>query len=545
MIPTPSAPPAPRSTSWGRCWLEGAGAAILLAPGFLWTEISPSHVDEYHRLLPLNTIARALAVDLVLLSLVAMLVIRALDRFTQPSLAQPPRRRPLLLLWALWLTLLATHAIASLIISQIIWWQQVTTGRALLLIAGLLLIVWLASPRLYRASVRLARGGVSLVGFCIFWMVPVLIAAGLAHQPWDQQHFVKPLPAVIAPHRRIVWLLFDEMSYDQVFAHRWPGLDLPNLDKFRAESTTFSDVQPDGRYTELVIPSIFLGSPINQVRGTPSGWMLYRTAKAAPWQPFDGRNTLFADAQREGWTTGAIGDYNPYCRILKDQLDFCWMGLPPLPNHDFHFSRDKTTLQNVVAPLVSNWRRLFEPRARPQPAPPGPSPVTDLPEVRAGDALIDDSQIDFCFVHLPLPHPPGDYNRNTGKIGPGGSYIDNLALSDRVLGHMLAEIAATPAADRTTVILSSDHSWRTWLWRHRYGWTREDELASGHGRFDPRPMLMVWFPGETTPQTIARPVPLLSMHQLVEQTMTGGIDSRSSSRPGQQNSSRVPGELGS
>lgn len=466
--------------------------------------------------------ARALAVDLVLISLVGMFVVRVLDRLTSPGQTRSLRRPAVLLLWVLWLGLLAARATAGLIISQVIWWQQVTTGRVFLLVAALLVILWLAAPGACRGAVRLARGAIMLLGLCIFWMVPVLVAAGFAHQPWDQAQFVKPLPVAAAPHRRIVWLLFDEMSYDQVFVHRWPGLELPNLDKLRAESVTFSDVEPDGFYTEDVIPSIFLGNPINQVLGTPSGWMLYRTTRRAPWQSFDGRKTLFADAQREGWTTGAIGDYNPYCRILKDQLDFCWMGMPPLPDH---FSRSKTTLENIAAPLAANWKRLFEPKDRPQPVPAGPSPVTGLPEVRAGDDLINDSQIDLCFVHLPVPHPPGKYDRRTGKLRSGGSYIDNLALSDRILGHMLAEIAASPAAGRTTVILSSDHSWRTWLWGHSYGWTREDELASGHRHFDPRPMLMVWFPGETVPATIARPVPLLSMHQLVERIMIGEIES--------------------
>ena len=49
----------------------------------------------------------------------------------------------------------------------------------------------------------------------------------------------KPLPAATTPHQRVVWLLFDEMSYDQVFVHRFPGLELPNLDKLRGESVDF------------------------------------------------------------------------------------------------------------------------------------------------------------------------------------------------------------------------------------------------------------------------------------------------------------------
>jgi hypothetical protein len=491
----------------------------LLAPGLLWTELSQTHIDQYHRLLPLTTVARALAVDLAGLSLLAMVVVRVLERLSSAgdgAGADENRRGAGALLWALWFGLLAARAIASLIVSQVLWWQQITTGRAFLVVAGLLLILWLASPHWYGLAIRATRFGSLLVGFCIFWMIPVLVAAGLAHQPWDQAEFKKPLPAATAPHPRVIWLLFDEMSYDQVFVHRYPGLELPNLDKLRGESVTFSDVEPDGFFTEDVIPSIFLGDPINRVRATISGWMLYRTARHTPWQRFDGSRTLFADARRAGWTTGAIGEYNPYCRILQGQLDFCWMGLPPLPDH---FSRDKSTLENVGAPLAADWDRVFGHKAAVTPS--GNSPLDELGAVRAGDALIGDQEIDLCFVHLPLPHPPGRYNRKTGRIGPGGSYIDNLALSDRILGQMLAGIAASGAEERTTVILSSDHSWRVGLWRDSYGWTEEDELASGHGHFDPQPMLMVRFPGETATETISRPVPLLAIHDMVERMLAG------------------------
>lgn len=512
----PELPTTPRRHSWARCWLEGAGAAILLAPGLLWSELSRTHIDLYHRLLPLNTVARALAVDLVLLSLLAMVAIRLLEKVTAP-----PASRVLSLLWALWFGLLAARAVSDFIVSQVLTWQIVTTGRVFLLTAGLGLVVWLASRRLWALIVPLLRFGVLIAGFCIFWMIPQLVVAAFTHQPQDQVSFQKPVSMPGTPHARIVWLLFDEMSYDQVFVHRWPGLQLPNLDRLRAQSASFSDIEPDGYFTEDVIPSLFLGKPIDEVRGTPSGWMLYRSGKHAPWQPFDGNQTLFADALRAGWTTGAIGSYNPYCRILKDQLDFCWMDLPPLPDH---MSRDQSTLGNVVAPLAADWNRLFA--RHPRPSPQSASSLNAVPAVPAGNALIGDAAIDLCFVHLPLPHPPGGYNRRTGHIGPGGSYIDNLALSDRILGRMLADIAASPAADRTTVILSSDHSWRTFLWRHAYGWTREDELASQHGKFEPRPMLMVRFPDETAPEEIGRPVPLLAMHDLVERMMAGEIGNR-------------------
>ena len=452
-----------------------------------------------------------------------MLVVRFLDRGTPLADRLSNRvRRPAGLLWALWFGILAPpfRTVANLALANVNWWQRVSALEAFLWMAVPLFVVWILSARWFAGTVRVLRFAVLLLGFCIFWTRPGLVVDSMTHQPRDQASFIKPLPAPAAPHQRIVWVLFDEMSYDQVFVHRFPGLQLPNLDKLRAESTTFSGMDPDGRFTEDVIPSILLGVPIDQVRGTRSGWMIYQSRRNGPWLRFQGSQTLFASAQLDGWTTGVVGEFNPYCRVLRDQLDSCWMSLPPLPND---LSRDNSTLGNLFAPLTGAWNRQFH---RKQPAPPGPQTVDILSSVAAGDALIRDSAIDLCLVHLPFPHPPGDYNRNTGRIGPGGTYIDNLALSDRILGHILAEIAQSPDAGRTTLILSSDHSWRTWLWRGRFDWTPEEEAASRHGYFDPRPMLMVRFPGQTTPDTVSRPVPLLAMHQLVERIMGGQIESQ-------------------
>ena len=70
---------------------------------------------------------------------------------------------------------------------------------------------------------------------------------------------------------RIVWLLFDELSYDQAFDHRFPGLAMPAFDKLKSESVSFSDLQPAGYHTERVIPSFFLGHVVNDIRSNLDG----------------------------------------------------------------------------------------------------------------------------------------------------------------------------------------------------------------------------------------------------------------------------------
>ena len=74
----------PRS-SWPRSWLEAAGAALLLAPGLIWNQLSPTHLDLYHRLLPITAVVRALALDVLVLWLLAVLALRTSDGATMPG----------------------------------------------------------------------------------------------------------------------------------------------------------------------------------------------------------------------------------------------------------------------------------------------------------------------------------------------------------------------------------------------------------------------------------------------------------------------------
>lgn len=519
-MPTAVAEQSKAAISWKRCWLEGAGAAILLVPGVLWSQLSPAHEDAFHRLMPQNTITRSIAVDLLLLSFVGMLGVLGIESIVRwESQSHHLQRRPLAsLLWALWLGALAAEGVSGLLFAQIVRWHWLSELRAFLILSEVLLVLWIASPRWYQRSIRYLRYGLMLLGLCIFWMVPVLLAESLEQQPWDRAQIVRPVPAAAAQHQRIVWLLFDGMSYDQMFDHRWPGLQLPSFDRLHQASVTFGSLNPEGRFTENVIPALFLGRHVVRVQMTLSGTMNFLERPEADWQPFDSSETIFSDAKRLGWTTGVAGWFNPYCRVLPKQLDFCWMQLPPFPDH---LSRNNSTLQNVLAPLIGDWTASV----------PGPGARTgnlldQLEFMDPDQHLVENANINFAFVHLPIPHAPNRYNRRTGKLEPNGSYLDNLALSDLVLGRLLADLQKSGTADRTTLILSSDHGWRVWMWRNNIGWTHEDELASGGGKFDDRPMLMVHFPGEEHASVIDRHIPLLNMHGMIEGMLAGQIENR-------------------
>ena len=136
------------------------------------------------------------------------------------------------------------------------------------------------------------------------------------------------------------------------------------------------------------------------------------------------------------------------------------------------------------------------------------------------EALIRDQSIGFVFIHLSVPHPPGIYDRRPGHHRVNGTYIDNLALADRTLSQLMATLNATPLANKTAVIVCSDHSWRVPMWRLTATWTKEDEVAS-HGRFDPRPVLMIHFPGQQEEHVVPAPFASIGIHDIIERMLRG------------------------
>ena len=485
-----------------RKFIEGAGAGILLTLGLTWNNLSSWHLDLFGRQLPINTVVRAIAIDLVLISLVCTGLLWLLERVDRPGRT---------LLWALLASALLARGLGGLAAVDIYNREGVTPLRFFVLILTLWLLLWILQRNWYALSVRGFRFFILALGFCIVWILPELVWLSFARQPHDTMASSRSFAAQSTPHRRVVWLLFDEMSYDQLFDHRWPGLQMPNFDHLRATSVNFSQVQPEGLYTSIVVPSILLRQQVSDVRSSTAGYLYLRDSAADSWRRFDPNATLFADAKRAGWTTGAVEWAFPQCRLMPEQLDSCWMQLFPYGDH---LAQQKTTVQNVISPAYAVFARLAQrPLRDTQTAAEAIDSLVD-----AAQSLASDENIDFAFIHLPVPHPRGTYHRATGQIGFGGSYVDNLALSDKILGELEATLARTPSASMTTLIVSSDHSWRVPIWRNKSGWTQEDEAAS-HGKFEPRPVLMVHFPGETAPEQIDQQFLILKEHDLVERSL--------------------------
>jgi hypothetical protein len=139
--------------------------------------------------------------------------------------------------------------------------------------------------------------------------------------------------------------------------------------------------------------------------------------------------------------------------------------------------------------------------------------VRDISQHALG--TLGNSQADLIYLHIPAPHPPAFWDRRTATFAVGGSYLDSLDYSDRLLGKMLDILEAQPRWAATTVIVQGDHSWRTGMWRPLAGWSAEDERASDGGHWDPRPVLLIHAAGQRTPETVTAPTSLMFVHAFV------------------------------
>lgn len=308
---------------------------------------------------------------------------------------------------------------------------------------------------------------------------------------------------------RILWLLLDELSFDQVYGHRYPGLALPNFDRLAQQSTNFTNAVAAAQYTRRALPSMITGKPLRRTQPSASGQhlTLYDLNSGAATR-FNPQDTVFSDAQRAGVETAIAGWYEPYCRLLPGVLNRCfWTYHDELPAG---LTDNGTLLQHTLEPFL-HFVRLST-------SPTGLGPVmpthgaldvrrhrTDyLSLLRASDELLNSGQPGLILIHMPIPHPWGFFDRKTATFPDHRtSYLDNLALADLYIGRVRAELERENLWNSTAVLVMGDHSWRTaTVWAGSAHWTPEEQAASHNGLYDPRPAYLLKLPDQQTAATI-------------------------------------------
>jgi len=480
-----------------------AFAAILLLPNYV--DLTSSEGDARMRSpVPLTRIALAHLTDMVLVALAFAGLMALLRRLH----AWPKVRWVLMallpvLLFARNLDVMPFEVPAIAVVAGGLVWT-----------CALGLLLW----KVPRVAVQLRNAGSSLLaGFAVFAMVMTWqLARATLWRPGPQE-FATHIAAPSASKPRLVWILFDELAYKPVFEERDPSLALPNLDRLRSESTLYTDMRPIAYRTTRAVPSLLLGQAVTDVEYTAQNQYLVQIGDDSHWKTFDANASLFGMAKQRGLTTSIVGWYVAYCPVFAGIATDCYWS-----NEDAQDRGPTSTgasfAQNVWFPLrilaeqITSPSRAWADVARWN----GEGHIVSVENVR-DHALqtIANSQADILFLHLPAPHPPAFWDRKTGTFAVGGSYLDSLDFSDRLLGQILNLLETQPRWAATTLIVQGDHSWRTAMWRPLPGWSAEDERASHGGQWDPRPVLMIHAPGQKSAETVAEPTSVMYVHEAV------------------------------
>ena len=499
--------------------LGALGISVIYLLAFIYPLIDPAHAFLYH----LHGSPAHVFVPVLLDILIASLLFFALLSLA----ARSPRFGPAIALSLLislpWILYRGGAASAD-------WYFPLPVSilfvSATILSCLALFFIPSTSARLLNAA-QLARTIFTFCGLSGLLVLAQLVYFGIMARAIEQAPVLHHAALASTPRPRVIWILLDELSFDQVYEHRSPGLRLPAFDALALQSTLFTHTVPAGTMTEWALPALITGLPAAEIRTSATGDLLaLRDPHTQLWRPFNPAQTVFADALHYGYSTSLVGWYNPYCRILPAVLDHCLWRFTP--ERAFYMHARSSILRNTLRPLfllldVVHYLRHGTPRFDRE----RKDHLRDFQELNQAstDALADPSAT-MLLIHMPVPHPPAFFDRRTGVFSTtGGSYLDSLALADAWLAQLKGRLdRQNDGWNTSTVVVMGDHSWRTALiWGHSPFWTTEDQRASHNLRFDDRPAYLVKLPGQALPNRIEQTFQATRTRALFNQIFAGSI----------------------
>jgi hypothetical protein len=489
--------------------ITALGITILCLMSLLAPLISPSHLQVYHLSAPWTAAFAPVIFTGVLLWGILFALLKLVERASE---------RKLSVVW-LGILLLLPAVILKNILKITAWrFYPHTTLMVLAVSAGLFVLIQVAwRPSFLSVASSIRHVGATILGFVA--LSGIVILGQVLWCGWQARELNslralhrRTVPQASVSHPRIIWIIFDELSFRQAYEHRAADLQLPAFDKLASQATMFTHVVPAGDRTRAVVPSLMTGVAVDKVRASAAGDLWIHEKNNGRWQPFDASHTIFQQALEDGYSTGIAGWYNPYCRILPGVLDRCfWIYHDPDTPVDTGEESRPMRLSVPVREMLSRVRSLASGRHQSshEDVRAAEMRIADYKDLyAAADDMLNDPSLSFLLLHMPVPHPWGFYNRSQQIFTTGrSSYLDNLALADLYLAHVHDLLAGKGEWDSSTVVVMGDHSWRTQsMWKGASSqWTSEDEAASEGGQFDDRPAYMVKLPNQQSRAEVDAP----------------------------------------
>jgi len=309
---------------------------------------------------------------------------------------------------------------------------------------------------------------------------------------------------------RVVWIIFDEMDQRMSFDERPETVKMPTFDRFRSTAFFASNARPPHSFTVNSIASLLTGRPVERIKQLPHDGIGIYFKGEEQQQSLSRLSTVFSDSLRLGANISAFGQIGySYCRLFHTLISQCW-------NVDGWWKgKDDNVLTRMGTIARQGWQqvdRLIQGRNR--------FVNANLNHIERFKRVIQDlaatasdPRFHLVYAHLRMPHEPFIYNRFKDTYDPGADpdigYLDNLELTDGVLAEVWKGMEAAGLWDRTAVIISADHSWRT---ANKYD-----------GKIDKRVPFLVKLPGQKRPFAYAEELPTLGTRFLIRDIQLGKL----------------------
>lgn len=340
--------------------------------------------------------------------------------------------------------------------------KLILIGLVCLVVAFLIFRFWLRQTTKFAVSLLLILSPFVLIAFS----QGVWLAA--KHRP-NANLFTPKQPASKLSTEKptgthVLWIVFDELDQRVLFDARPEGVTVSEFERFRNQSLYANNAYPPASETLQSMPTLTTGRlAAHPLPVRPDELMLTFEGdqQATGWST---QPNIFSKARAAGFKTALIGWYQPYCRIIGDDLDVChWETLVhqanPVPDDLSLFNSMRVWARDTLFRIPLMFRLLEK---------------FYLKEIREyhsesylrlmskAQTVVKDRSINLALIHLPIPHHPFIYDRAHDALSPttDNVYADNLELADRALGELRRSMEVDGTWDNTTVIITSDHWWR-------------------------------------------------------------------------------------
>jgi hypothetical protein len=276
-------------------------------------------------------------------------------------------------------------------------------------------------------------------------------------------------PAGVTPPGHVLVLMFDELSFEQIYRGRDIAADLPHLARFGSSARHYFNARSPGGMTLDALAGYVALRRFRHIEVDDHALIDVQADGRREPVAFDAEGNLFARARAAGYRTELSGWYYPYCELLTTLLDGCEQysfynastvrpGLSPL-------NAFRTTLillpRQFPSGFLKSWAFADHQRL-----------LTE--QLYAAATRPFDDRPTFRFVHLSVPHAPFVFTGN-GFDPPLDAlaedeerYRQQLVYVDGLIGAVVGQLQASGVSDKTTVVITSDHEWRAWTGRSRW-----------------------------------------------------------------------------